>query len=58
MSDDLSTAELPDPDLVYDGLTCRCGSQWFSSPAITLWGNGRVSGYMTPLTCVKCGAER
>jgi hypothetical protein len=44
-----------DPE--YDGITCDCGSAWFTVQMVALKPDWTVGGYYAPVTCRECGAE-
>lgn len=42
----------------YDGLTCECGSAWFTVKAICMSKTGQPTGYAAPVVCAECGKTR
>jgi hypothetical protein len=43
-------------DEKYDGITCDCGSAWFTVQCVALKADWTVGGYYAPVTCRECGA--
>lgn len=40
----------------YDGLTCACGSSWFTVQAVAIGSDGRITAYVAPVACRECGS--
>lgn len=47
--------ELGARDPEYDGMTCSCGSAWFTVQAVAIGPDGHVTGFVAPLICRDCG---
>lgn len=39
----------------YDGMTCSCGSAWFTVQAVAIGPEGSVTAFVAPLSCRDCG---
>lgn len=57
MSDVTNLADVrAERDPEYDGITCDCGSAWFTVQCVALNADWTVGGYYAPVTCRDCGA--